>query len=172
MGGVNSPTTSADSSMLTRADRRFVTKAAELNAEEIRLSEMAAQQATNPEVRSYAQQLVNDHTTTGTELTGIANRKGLEAIEREDYDHRAATKLGKKSGADFDKAYLEKMADAHEDVIELFDKASRNVKDPELQSFASKMLPKLREHEQHAKSLEQTVSGSNSRRSMSGASSF
>jgi len=161
----------SDSSTLARADRRFVTKAAELNTEEVRLSELAAQQATNPEVRSFAQQLVNEHTSASTELSGIASRKGLEAMGREDYDQRAATKLGKKTGADFDKAYVEKMVDAHEDAVDLFDKASRNAKDPELQSFASKMLPKLREHEQHAKSLEQTVSSSNSRRSMPNSSS-
>jgi len=171
MGTSSSTGSSSDSSTLARADRRFVTKAAELNTEEVRLSELAAQQATNPEVRSFAQQLVNEHTAATTELSGIASRKGLEAMGREDYDQRAATKLGKKSGADFDKAYVEKMVDAHEDAIDLFDKASRNAKDPELQSFASKMLPKLREHEEHAKSLEQTVSSSNSRRSMPNSSS-
>lgn len=149
----------SDNSNIARADRRFVTKAAELNTEEVRLSELAAQQATNPEVRSFAQQLVTEHTQASTELTGLASRKGLSAMSRDDFDQRAVTKLGKKSGGDFDKAYLEKMVDAHEDAIDLFDKESRNGKDPELQAFASKMLPKLREHQQHARSLEQTVAG-------------
>ena len=86
---------------------------------------------------------------------------------------RAVNKLAKKTGSDFDKAYVERMVDAHEDAIDLFQKASRDVKDPELQAFASKMLPKLQQHQQHARSLEQTVSGSSgsSRRSMNSGSS-
>ena len=159
----------SDTSNLARADRRFVTKAAELNMEEIRLSELAAQQATSPEVRAFAQQLVTDHTQASSELSGIASRKGLTDLGREDYDQRAVSKLGKKSGADFDKAYIEKMVDAHDDAIDLFEKASRNTQDPELQAFASKTLTKLRQHQQHAKGLEQTVSRGGS--GMSGSSS-
>lgn len=175
---MRSGTGSENSSLLTRGDRRFVTKAAELNTEEVRLSELAAQQATNPEVRAFAQQLVTEHTQATTELSGIASRKGLDAMTRDDYDQRAVTKLGKKSGNDFDKAYLEKMVDAHEDAVDLFQKASRDVKDSDLQSFASKMLPKLQEHQQHARSLEQSLgngsgssSSGNSRRSMGTGSS-
>lgn len=161
---VNSSSTGAfrssqatDGTEIARADRRFVTKAAEMNTEEIRLSEIAAQQATNPEVRSFAQQLVTDHTQAGTELSNIISRKGLSAMARDDYDQRAINRLSKKSGADFDKAYIDKMVDAHDDAVDLFEKAARNAKDPEIQAFASKTLPKLQQHQQHAKSLEKAV---------------
>ena len=151
-----------------------MTRAAEMNMEEVRLSELAAQQATNPEVRAFAQQLVTEHTQAGTELTGLASRKGLDALARDDYDQRAVTKLGKKSGTDFDKAYIDKMVDAHDDAVDLFTKASRDAKDPEVQALAGKMLPKLQQHQQHAKSLEKMVDGSsgnsdNARRTMSGS---
>jgi len=171
---------SGSSDTLARADRRFVTKAAELNTEEVRLSELAAQQASNPEVRAFAQQLVTEHTQATTELGSLSTRKGLDPMAREDYDQRAVTKLGKKTGSDFDKAYLEKMVDAHDDAIDLFEKESKNAKDPELQAFANKLLPSLREHQQHARTLEQTIKGDNSstssgsssgtRRNMSGSS--
>jgi len=166
------------SDTLARADRRFATKAAELNTEEVRLSELAAQQASNPEVRAFAQQLVTEHTQATTELGSLSTRKGLDPMAREDYDQRAVTKLGKKTGSDFDKAYLEKMVDAHDDAIDLFEKETKNTKDPDLQAFANKMLPSLREHQQHARNLEQTIKGDNAssgsssgnRRSMSGSS--
>jgi putative membrane protein len=146
----------SDTSTLSRSDRRFVTKATELNHEEVRLSELAAQQATSPEVRNFAQQLVNEHTQAGTELSAIASRKGVMA-DPSDYDQRAATKLSKKTGPDFDKAYMDKMADAHEDAVDLFEKAAKNAKDPEVQAFAAKQLPTLKEHQQHAKTLEKAV---------------
>ena len=73
-----SSTRSSDSSTaLTRTDRRFVTKASEMNNEEVRLSQLAAQQASDPQVRSYAQMLVDDHNQSGTELSAIASRKGV-----------------------------------------------------------------------------------------------
>ncbi|HEX2852803.1 MAG TPA: DUF4142 domain-containing protein [Opitutaceae bacterium] len=142
---------------LPRADRRFLTKAAELNTEELRLSELAAQQATNAEVRSFAQQLVTEHTQASTELSGLASRKGLSAIARDDYDQRGVNRLAKKTGKDFDQAYIDKMVDAHDDAVDLFEKASRNSKDPEVQALAAKMLPTLQQHHQHAKSLEKSI---------------
>lgn len=169
-GGMRSGSMSGSSS-LARADRRFIARAAERNMEELRLSELAAQQATNPQVRAFAQQMVSEHTQATTELTGLASRKGLDPMSREDYDQRAVTKLGRQSGNDFDKAYMEKMTDAHEDTVDLFDKASRDSKDPEVQAFATKMLPKFREHQQHARTLEQTVSSSGSSSSRSGGMS-
>lgn len=153
---MRSPQTT-DGVELPRADRRFLTKATELNTEEIRLSELAAQQATNPEIRSFAQQLVTEHTQASTELNTIVSRKGLTATARDDYDQRAVNRLAKKSGKDFDEAYIDKMVDAHDDAVDLFEKTSRNSKDPELQAFASKMLPKLQQHHQQAKSLEKTI---------------
>lgn len=148
---------SSDNSGLARVDRRFVTKASEINNEEVRLSQLAAQQATDPQVRSFAQTMADEHSQASTELTSIASRKGVTDMGREDYDQRAQTKLSKKSGRDFDKAYIEKMSDAHEDAIDVFEKEAKSGKDPELQAFASKMLPKLREHEEHAKTLEKSV---------------
>lgn len=146
--------------MLARGDRRFVTKASELNNEEVRLSQLATQQASDPQVRSYAQMLVDEHNQAGTELSAIASRKGVVDTSRDDYDQRATTKLSKKSGSDFDKAYLDKMEDAHEDAVDLFEKEAKSGKDPELQAFASKMLPKLRKHDERAKTLEKSVKAS------------
>lgn len=145
-----------DGATLTRADRRFVTKASEMNIEELRLSEIAVRQASSPEVRAFAQQLVDDHTQAGTELSTLATRKSV-ALMRDDYDQRGITRLSKKTGRDFDQAYIDKMVDAHDDAVDLFEKTARNAKDPEVQALASKMLPKLQQHQQHAKSLEKTL---------------
>jgi predicted outer membrane protein len=66
---------------LKRGDRRFITKAAESNQKEIALAQLAADQATRPEVRSYAQQLVAEHRQLGRELAKLADEKGIALEE-------------------------------------------------------------------------------------------
>src|SRR4051794_37030224 len=55
----------------------FVMKASASDLAEINLSQLAAKRATMPEVQRFAQQMVTDHTKTLTELTTLANTKGL-----------------------------------------------------------------------------------------------
>lgn len=62
---------------LKRVDRRFITKAAEDNHKEIAVSQLAAQRATNPEVRSYAQQIAAEHQQLTQELVQLAQSKGV-----------------------------------------------------------------------------------------------
>jgi predicted outer membrane protein len=73
------PTRSADTSTTTlkRADRRFLTKAAESSQKEIAIARLAAERATQPDVRSFAQELVSSHQRMASELTQIAQRKGV-----------------------------------------------------------------------------------------------
>lgn len=63
---------------LKRSDRRFLSKAAEDNHKEIAISQLAAQRASNPEVRSYAQQIATEHRNLSQELVQLAQRKGVE----------------------------------------------------------------------------------------------
>lgn len=66
-----------DDASLKRSDRRFITKAAEDNHKEIAISQLAAQRASNPEVRSYAQQIASEHQKMTQELVQLAQRKGV-----------------------------------------------------------------------------------------------
>jgi putative membrane protein len=91
--------------------------------------------------------LVKDHGKAVDELKSIATKKALglpamlEKKAREDVDD-----LAKKTGLDFDKAYLTTMVDKHEDSVELFEDAAKNCKDADLRTFANKLLPTLKAH--------------------------
>lgn len=63
---------------LKRSDRRFLSKAAEDNHKEIAISQLAAERASNPEVRSYAQQIASEHRNMSQELVQLAQKKGVE----------------------------------------------------------------------------------------------
>ncbi len=54
--------------------------------------------------------------------------------------------LSKKSGTDFDKAYVSMMVDDHKKDVGEFEDASKNLKDADLKAFVDKTLPVLKGH--------------------------
>jgi putative membrane protein len=62
--------------------------------------------------------------------------------------------LSTADGSDFDRRYAESMGvDAHEDTIELFEKAAGSAEDADIKAFAQKTLPKLQQHLKMAREL-------------------
>jgi predicted outer membrane protein len=93
---------------------------------------------------------------TGTATT-ISDTRNDMMIDGQD----KLNMLGEKSGAEFDRAYLEMMVTDHSKAIELYENASKSA-DTDVSGFATKMLPSLREHHDKAKSLQSTVNTSQS----------
>ena len=142
---------------VARGDRKFIEEAAGSGMFEVQVSQLAASKATDAGVKSYASMLVDHHTAANNELIKIANARGVELPAappralRNDIE-----KLGKKSGAEFDKDYVREVGiKAHEKDIKKFQSASKDVKDPELKAFVDKTLPQLREHLAAAQKLPQ-----------------
>jgi putative membrane protein len=154
-GTRNMPSTKDD--QVARADRKFIEQAAGSGMFEVQVAQLAASKATDAQVKSFASMLVDHHTAANNELVKIANARKVElpaapprALRRD------IEKLGKKSGADFDKDFVKEVGlKAHEKDIKLFEKASKDVKDPELKAFVDKTLPVLRDHLAQAQKLPQ-----------------
>jgi putative membrane protein len=141
---------------LAWGDRRFVTKAADAGTDEVNMAQLAAERASNAEVRDFAQKLVSDHQQVNAELTQIAAQKNVKLDVDTDKD-RAYKRLNKKSGSEFEQEFVEHMIDEHEKAIKLFEKASTDAKDPDVRSFAAKHVDHLRDHLRQAQNLRQTV---------------
>jgi putative membrane protein len=148
----------SSSSKLDWSDKRFVTKATKAGMEEVSISRVAAERATNPEVKALAQKIVSDHESVNRELTTVAGNRGVSLSDSmEKHDDRLVSKWQKKdAGTDFDKAYLKEMVSDHEDAIELFGKAAKS-EDAQIASLASKTLPALQEHLTRAKELQKSL---------------
>jgi putative membrane protein len=157
-GGTSSAATGRDTrtDKLSWGDRRFVSKAADEGHAERQLAQLAAERASNMEVRTYAQKLAEQHSKVNSELMSLANQKGVK-IDMDDDKDRAYKRLEKKSGSEFDQEFVEHMIDEHEKDIKMFEKAASDAKDPEVRSFASKHVNALREHLQEAQDLHQTL---------------
>ncbi|HVS53635.1 MAG TPA: DUF4142 domain-containing protein [Opitutaceae bacterium] len=149
-------TSSSSGDKLSWSDRRFVNKTAEGNQDEVQIAQLAAQRASNPDVRDFAQKLVSDHTNMGSELSSLASTKNVK-LDKDNGQTREYKRLSNKSGADFDREFVDHMVDEHEKDIKDFEKASTDAKDTELRDFASKHLADLRQHLAMAQNLQRST---------------
>jgi putative membrane protein len=156
MSSNSSSGSTSSSDKLSWSDRRFVTKAADDGQAEVQVAQLASQRATNPDVKNFAQKLVDDHTAVNSELMGIASSKNVK-VDNDDNKDRTYKRLSNKSGNDFDREFIAHMVDEHEKDIKLFEKAANDAKDPEVRSFASKHVGHLREHLAQAQSLQRSI---------------
>ena len=140
-------------------DAEFVTKAADGGMMEVQLGQLAQSKATTPEAKEFAAMMVADHSKANEELKNLAAQKGISVPaalsndKQEMYDD-----MSKKTGADFDKAYISHMVKDHKEDIELFRKEAENGNDVELKNWASGKLPILEHHLQMAQRADSVLS--------------
>jgi len=141
-----------DAKNINEDDSKFVIKAAEGGMMEVESSKIAAEHAVNPDVKSFAQKMVEDHSKANSELKALAESKKITIpIALTEDTKESLYKLGKEAGSDFDKKYMDMMVDAHNTDVDMFEDASKNSKDADIKSFAAKTLPTLQMHKDMAK---------------------
>jgi putative membrane protein len=152
--------TGGTTSTLSNEDKEFVTKAAQGGMAEVNLGSMASQKGTAADVKTFGNRMVGDHGKANDELKQLATNKGLALPTDVDKESKEeADKLGKLSGAAFDKEYASDMVKDHEKDVKEFEKASKGAKDPDLKAWAAKTLPTLQDHLKMAKEMESKVKG-------------
>ena len=147
---------------LSAADKSFVTKAAQGGLAEVKLGELAQQNASDDAVKQFGKRMVDDHSKANDQLKSLAEQKSvtlptdLDAKDKATYDRLSAMK-----GESFDRAYMRDMVKDHTKDVAEFRKESKTAKDSDLKNFASQTLPTLEEHLKLAKSTDQQVSKAN-----------
>jgi len=133
---------------LPRADKSFINSAAEAGNAEVKASKIALEKTTNPDVKSFATLMVDEHTTVGDNLKKLAATKNVEPPTEPSMAQRAKIAvLEKLDGATFDKQYVNMIGvSAHKDAVKLFSKNATDAKDPDVKDFAAKTLPNLQHH--------------------------
>ena len=138
---------SAADAGLTSGDRDFVIKAAQGNTMEVQAGKLASQRALDPAVKSFAQQMVSDHSAANEKLKSLADQKQMPlADDVSPEGHTALGKLEGLNGTEFDKAYSKMMVKDHTDDITEFETAFKKAKDPDVKAYAQETLPTLRHH--------------------------
>lgn len=138
---------------LKHGDKSFVEKAAKMGMEEVAISRIAVERATNPQVREFAQMMVSDHTGANSELTTLAASKNV-MLPSKDFN---LDKWEKRSAKSFDEEYMEKMVSDHKDTLDLFEKESKKGEDADLMNFAGKTVPTLTAHLSKAQEIKKAL---------------
>lgn len=140
-------TTGATGIAVDEKDAKFATDVANGGMAEVALGKIAAEKATNPQVKDFANMMVMDHGKANEELMAIAKTKNITLPVAPDEEHqKTAADISAKAGKEFDKAYVDAMVDGHKKTVALLEDGSKNCKDTELMAFATKTLPVVKAH--------------------------
>ena len=140
------------------SDAKFAVDAANGGMAEVALGKLAQQQATSAAVKDFANMMVTDHSKANDELMALAKSKNITLPDSVSNDKKdAMMDLSKKTGADFDKAYVDMMIDGHKKTIDLFEDESKNGKDADIKAFADKTLPTIKMHLTHIQSIHDSM---------------
>ena len=143
------------------ADQSFVMEAAAGGLMEVELGRMAANQASNDEVKKFGQRMVDDHSKANSELSSLAEKKNITLPKELDKKGQAARDhLAKLKGAEFDKAYMQHMVADHAKDVASFRRESKTGTDPDIKAWAEQTLPVLQEHLKQAKQVASSVGAS------------
>ncbi len=125
----------------------FAVKAANGGMMEVQLGEYASKNASDKSVKDFGKMMAKDHSKGNEELKKISGSKNIALPATVGQDKTdMMNDLMKKTGKDFDKAYMNKMVDDHKEDIDMFQKEADNSKDSTMKAFAAKELPVLKKH--------------------------
>ena len=102
---------------------------------------------------------MNTTTGTGTGTTSQSMSTGstdMSLIDMEDDHKNKLSRLSTKTGTEFDREYMDLMEDGHNRAIDLYEDAAKS-SDADISAFANKMLPKLRQHREQAKTIKSSI---------------
>jgi putative membrane protein len=140
-------TDSGSNQMMKSADVKFADKAAQGGMAEVELGQLAAQKASNADVKAFGQQMVDDHSKANDQLKAVASKENITLPNTVDSkDEGLYKKLQGLSGPDFDKTYVKAMVKDHQEDVKEFQKEADKGKDPQIKNFASQTLPILQQH--------------------------
>lgn len=150
------PSTKGSRSNLQKTDTAFLENAAQGGFAEVEAGKLAQSKASNAEVKSFGQMLIDEHTKVNQELATLASSKGYTPPTEPSVVQRTELRaLGVLDGDNFDKMFIRRIGVAsHEATIKQFREASRNARDPDVKAFATKTLPSLEQHLKMAKTLQ------------------
>jgi putative membrane protein len=151
-------------------DRDFVDEQMAVGNAEVELGRLAQQKATHPDVKEFGATMVREHQMAAEELKAVAAKvnEGAQApaVERRETGAGADARdehmelqeeLGKLTGNEFDRRYIDEMIDDHQEVVEDLENKAENASHPDVKAWAARTLPKVRQHLEQARSIKETL---------------
>jgi len=158
-------TTGAAAAAGNMSDANIMSVISMSNANEIGTSKLAQTKATNADVKSFANDMVKDHTAmqgdadrlakqlniTPEPPTGVGDDMKNMAMAMSD-SLKAATK-----GSTFDSQYINGQVHAHQMTLDQLQQFQASTQNAQLKDLITKAIPKVQQHLDRAKQLQSSV---------------
>lgn len=143
------------SAQMNKADQKIVMDMARANIAEIEAGKLALSKSQDEQVKTYAQQMIDDHTKALGDVQTLAQQKGMTLPTEPDAKHKAmVAKMEKMTGDAFNREYMKKAGvDDHKKVLAMLKKYQTSAKDAELKALAAKMVPTIEQHLKAAQAM-------------------
>lgn len=156
---ISVPFSSGRSAAEVTSDRDFVTKVQIDTQFEIDAAKIAVQQTTNPDIKKFAERMVQDHTKAGNELRSAIAADSDKYLPKDTPIDASIgddlKRLQSLSGNQFDNTYVQMMIEAHQAAVSMFTIFEQTTKDPQLEAFGQKVLPVIESHLQDIETIRQ-----------------
>jgi putative membrane protein len=137
----------------TMTDGQITQILANVDKGEIDQAQVALTKTANPQVRDFANMMIEQHTTSTKQATQLAEQTKIipspspEANKLQTKGAQTLEKLNAADPSDFDKIYIEAQIDQHKEVLELLnDKLMPAAKDPALKQQLSATQNMVQHH--------------------------
>ena len=133
----------------------FANAVAAADLYEVESARLAADKASNADVKSLAQHIRTDHEKSTSELKSAAGTANISVAPKLDAEKQGLLDELKAAarGADFDKLYVEQQKTAHQKALDLLQGYSSGGDKESLKAFATKASGVVKGHLDHANSI-------------------
>jgi putative membrane protein len=132
----------AGGTILSRADQQILKDLAMEHMNEIDMAKTALSKSQNPDVKNFAQHMIDDHTRSLQDVQQLAQAKAVTLPSELDSRHKAGqNRLSSLSGDELDRRYLDQAGVAeHREDHRMLQQAQARATDAEIKSLAAKNL--------------------------------
>ena len=132
---------------IDKDDIKFITDIYAACIAEIQLGKLAKQQGQDKRIKNFGAMMVKDITRGKLRLAALAKAKRINLVDSvSTADQQAINNLSKRSGRDFDNAYLNKSKNDYKKAYDIFQGVAKHGDDKDIKAFANKNILTLKRH--------------------------
>lgn len=163
--GADSAMAPAGGTQPAMSDAQIVAQVSNANGKEIAAGRIAQEKARNADVKSFAADMVKDHTAMQGGVDSLVTAANITPKAAEpDTLQKALDDATKKlqdqaAGADFDRTYMDMMVSDHEATITLLNQAATAAQNADLRTLIQGAIPKVQAHLDRARQVRGALGG-------------
>lgn len=157
------PSAGQPSGKMNLSDANIMSLLAIANQSDVEGGQLAEMKASSREVRSYGTRMISDHGSMLRRGSQLSKQLMINPVEPAvgqqmlSEHQKSMEALKKKSGEEFDRAYIEHEIEMHQKVIRLVEQAAQAADHPQLRTLLEQSRPALKDHLEQAQTVKRSL---------------